>query len=76
MSDIEKIAAGLTAAQRKALLKAELDGNLGCWFSRFISISAGKGLVRRGLATAVWSGVVLSSTGLAVRAHLENSNAE
>ncbi|WP_293921181.1 hypothetical protein [Sphingobium sp. UBA5915] len=76
MSDIEKIAAALTEAEREALLKAEIDGNLGRWFSRFISIPAGKGLVRRGLATTVWSGVMLSSTGLAVRAHLENSNAE
>jgi hypothetical protein len=62
--------AKLTKAQREALIKAELDGNLGRYFSRFISAPAGRGLVKAGLGTAVWSGIMLSQTGLAVRAFL------
>lgn len=66
------VAAGLTKAQREALLKAELDGNLGRYFARFISEPAGRGLVKAGLGTAVWSGVMLSALGLAVRASLHD----
>ena len=66
-----EIAGKLTKAQREALLKAELDGNLGRYFSRFISMQAGRGLIKAGLGTAVWSGVVLSARGLAVRTILQ-----
>lgn len=67
---IAQIAEKLTKAQRAAVAKAGLDGQLNRYFSRFISVPAGRGLVRAGLGTAVWSGVMLSTTGEAVRAHL------
>lgn len=71
MTEAEKIAAGLTKAQREALIRAELDGNLGRYFSRFISAPAGRGLIKAKLGTAVWSGVMLNALGEEVRALLE-----
>ncbi|WP_370171332.1 hypothetical protein [Sphingobium abikonense] len=70
MTDLETLAKGLTAEQREAVLKAEYNDKVGRWFARFISIHAGKGLVCHGLATAVWSGAMLSSTGEALRTYL------
>lgn len=67
------LAAGLTKAQREALLKAELDDNVDRYFTRFISEPAGRSLVKAGLGTAVWSGVMLSELGLAVRASLHDT---
>jgi hypothetical protein len=72
--DIEAIARGLTKAQREALMKAELDRGIGRYFSRFISISAGKGLIKARLGTAVWSGVMINDRGLAVRDHLQGQD--
>lgn len=71
--EVREIAEALSDAQRAALTKAEVDGNLGRYFSRFISIPAGRGLVKAGLATAVWSGVMLSRLGEQVRAYLKES---
>lgn len=67
---VERIARGLTKAQREVLVRAEMDGNLGRYFSRFIGVAEGKALVKAQLATAVWSGIMLSARGLAVRQHL------
>lgn len=69
-SELIALAGKLTKAQADALIKAEIDGTLGRYFSRFISVPAGRGLVKAGLATAVWSGVVLSKKGEALRNHL------
>lgn len=71
-----EVAAKLTKAQRKALMRAELDEKVDRYFVRFISISIGRGLVKAGLGTAVWSGVVLSDLGLRVAQHLKQENAK
>lgn len=71
VSEAEKIAAGLSKAQREALINAELDGNLGLYFARFISVPTGRGLVKARLATAVWSGVMISDRGLEIRGILQ-----
>lgn len=69
----EEIAKGLTEAQKRALLKAEIDGHLGYRFVRWWQATGAtlRAIRRKGLATAVWSGVMLNDTGLAVRAILE-----
>lgn len=74
--DVAAVAAKLTAGQRTALLRAELDGNLDRYFARFISVPVGRGLVRAQLGTAVWSGVVLSELGVTVRAHLTDQEGQ
>lgn len=74
MTDVADIAGQLTKAEKAAIVKAELDGNLNRYFSRFIGMREGKALVRRGLGTAVWSGIMLSTSGEAVRAHLQGNS--
>lgn len=68
----EQIAAGLTKAQRDAIVSAEPDGQLGKCFIRWwqAGTKTMASLRRKQLATTVWSGVVLSDTGLQVRAIL------
>ena len=70
--DVAEIVRGLTKAERHALLRGEPDGSLGLlfvrwWHAKGPTLSA---LTKRGLGTVVWSGIALSETGLAVRAHL------
>lgn len=62
MSDIERIAAGLSEAQRNALLYYPF-----C----YMDPNTHRSLKRRGLV----GNMRLTDTGLAVRAHLENSDA-
>jgi hypothetical protein len=75
-TDAEAIAAKLTEAQRRAILGAESDGELGNLFirTRFrdCGVSA-KGLHALGLTTIVWSGLMLNQLGLAVRQLLERN---
>lgn len=73
---VRAVAGKLTRAQLEALIKAEPDGTLGRYFARFISVPAGRGLVKAQLGTAVWSGVMLSSLGEQVREHLLNPTQE
>lgn len=63
----------LTPAQRAAILRAEPDGKLGHYFIRQWLANARtlRSLCKRGMATRVWSGVMLSPTGLAVRQALQ-----
>ena len=68
--DIAAIVAKLTPGVRDALARAELDGNLGRYFTRWTTVKVGKALVKQELGTAVWSGVMLSSLGEQVRAAL------
>jgi hypothetical protein len=68
-TDAEKIAAGLTKAQRRAILGAEPDGQLGNLFIR--GVGASKAVHESGLTTIVWSGLMLNSLGLEVRKILE-----
>lgn len=76
MEDVEAIVRGLSPADKGALIDAERDGNLGRYFTRFIARHVGKRLVRLGLGTAVWSGVMLSTTGEAVRTYLLSQTKE
>lgn len=68
----EQIAWKLTKAQRDALVSAEPDGHLGNLFIRWwqAGTKTMASLRKQQLATSVWSGVVLSDTGEAVRAIL------
>lgn len=63
MSDIERIAAGLSEAQRNALLY---------YPSKYMDPNTHRALKRRGL---VWN-MLLTDKGSAVRAHLENGDAK
>lgn len=69
-SEIARVAEGLTKAQRAAILRAELDGELGNYFIRFPTKEVGKPIHDAGLTTLVWSGLMLNRTGLALRTHL------
>jgi len=67
-----EIANGLSEGQRRAMLSAEADGCLGYLFIRWWQTSGPtmRALRRRGLGSTVWSGLILTPLGLAVRAHL------
>jgi hypothetical protein len=75
MSDTAKIARGLTKAQRRALIDAEVvgRGDVLVWAAHRATM---KGLRKRGLCSGVdWrSCAILTPLGLAVRAHLEKSD--
>lgn len=71
---VAEIAGRLSKAQREAIAKAEFDGKVGRYFSRFIGEREGKALVRLGLGTAVWSGLMLSSSGEAVRNFIQGTH--
>ncbi len=68
--DAERIAAGLGKAAVAAFRRAEPDGHLGNFFIRRWTTNGRtlRALVRNGLAIAVWSGVMLTEAGKAVRA--------
>jgi hypothetical protein len=72
-SEVRKIAGGLSRSQAHALLMAEPEGHLGKFFVRWWQTNARtmQSLRKRGLGPTVWSGVMLTETGLAVRAELE-----
>lgn len=67
-----EIAMGLSKQQAGALKRAEPDGHLGLYFVRWWHANSRtlRALRNRGLGTAVWSGIALNQTGLAVRAAL------
>ena len=70
--EAREIAARLTEAQRRALKRAEPDGQLGFYFIRWwVANDRTLGaLVKSRIGTVVWSGVALTPFGLAVRAVL------
>lgn len=68
-TEAERIAAGLTEAQRRAVLDAEPDGQLGNLFIR--GDRASREAHESGLTTIVWSGLMLNPLGLEVRKILE-----
>lgn len=72
MTDISIMARDLSKSQRAALLVAEPDGHLGRHFIRWWQASGRtlRALRRKELGIVVWSGIMLSSRGLAVRALL------
>lgn len=76
MSEIIQIAARLSAGQREALLCAEPDGSLGKHFVRSwcTNHKDRRWLVRSGMGTAVWSGVMLSETGLTLAQYLRSQD--
>lgn len=69
-AELDAICARLTKAQLEALVKAELDGHLGRYFSRFISVAERRGLVKARLGIAVFFGVMLTPLGVATRKRL------
>ena len=71
---VEAVARGLTKTQRAAILRAEADGHLGRLFIRWWHANGRtlKSLTRRGLSSVVWSGVMLTSLGVAVRDYLRS----
>jgi hypothetical protein len=75
-TDAATIAASLTEAQREALLRAEADGHLGKLFVRWWHANGRtlRSLTRRHLSSVVWSGVVLTPLGEAVRRELEGGS--
>jgi len=75
VSDVQSIVAGLTKSQRAALIGAEPDGHLSLRFIRWWKANGRtlRALRRKGLGTAVWSGVALNADGLKVRDALTNS---
>lgn len=75
MTDIAKIAAGLSKAQVRAVSNAVEDN--GRWFIRswsnpLLTQRDAKQMRKLGLGFQVWSGFCLGETGLAVRDYLKD----
>ncbi|WP_066770144.1 hypothetical protein [Sphingobium sp. CCH11-B1] len=80
MSDIERIAAGLSKEQSAFLLSLPADGSAKRWPDGMAmdEMKGLRGFGQSGLIRSWYGDAVehaLSDTGLAVRAHLENSDA-
>lgn len=76
---VAAIAKGLTKAQERAVLGAVEDN--GRWFIRswsnpMLTQKDAKQMRKLGLGFQVWSGFCLGETGLAVRAHLKETQHE